>query len=314
MWVPSSPGWRLAATRVTVDTRPTPRQRHDVRVEVSSFDDADTVATVLGERGFERWDRWTGAAARSFVPTRSRSRWREPNATASSCGCVGPPHRVAVVPDGCSDRCSAPPKATGPWSGCRTTALAARTAARAPTDGSSLERVGRRDPHAAGLGPFLSTPASLIDPLFTLARLGADDTLLDIGCGDGRLAIAAAREVGCRAIGVEHDAELATRAGEAATVAGVDDLVSIRHGDARDTDLSEVTVAFMFLPMGVVAEIVADTLDRLPDGARLIVHEQSPLPDSMTPEPDTSHAVIAADAVTVAHVWSRSGRPGRVAG
>jgi hypothetical protein len=88
--------------------------------------------------------------------------------------------------------------------------------------------------------------------------------------------------------------------------------VSIRHGDARDTDLSEVTVAFMFLPMGVVGEIAADTLDRLPNGARLIVHEQNPLPDSMTPEPDTSHAVIAADAVTVAHVWSRRPSPGTV--
>ena len=83
------------------------------------------------------------------------------------------------------------------------------------------------------------------------------------------------------------------------------DRVTIEHGDARDADLSTVTVAFMFLPMNVVAELVAETLDQLPVGARLIVHEQTPLPDSLAPRPDSSHAVIAHDAVTVAHVWTR---------
>ena len=168
-----------------------------------------------------------------------------------------------------------------------------------------LERVGGRDPHAAGLGPFLSTPHSLIDPLFGLTRLGPDDTLLDIGCGDGRLTIAAADDVGCNAIGIEHDADLVERARDAATARGVAERVTIRHGEARAADLSEVTVAFMFLPMDVVVDLVADTLDRLPVGARLIVHEQTPLPDSMSPRPDSSHAVIAGDAVTVAHVWTR---------
>jgi SAM-dependent methyltransferase len=175
-----------------------------------------------------------------------------------------------------------------------------------------LERLGLRDPHAAGLGPFLSTPASLIDPLFELAQLRADDTLLDIGCGDGRLAIAAAQVVGCRAIGVEHDADLVERARRAASGAGVGDRVSIRHGDGRDADLSAVTVAFMFLPMDVVVDVVADTLERLPVGARLIAHEQTPLPPTMSPRPDASHAVIARDAVTVAHVWSRRRDPVRV--
>ena len=281
MSVPSSPGWSLAATPVTVDTRPTPRQRHDVRVEVRSFDDADAVATLLGERGFERWDRWTGAAARSF-----RAHAEQITVARTERHSFVLRLRWAPVPGGGRARRllrSVFRPTEGDWTMVQLPQPLWRAYSLVRPLRLALERIGRRDPHAAGLGPFLSTPASLIDPLFTLARLGADDTLLDIGCGDGRLAIAAAREVGCRAIGVEHDAELARRAGEAATVAGVDDLVSIRHGDARDTDLSAVTVAFMFLPMGVVGEIAADTLDRLPDGARLIVHEQNPLPGSMTP-------------------------------
>jgi hypothetical protein len=122
---------------------------------------------------------------------------------------------------------------------------------------------------------------------------------------DGRLAIAAAKRTGCNAIGVEHNADLATRAGDAAAAQGVSDRVAIEHGDARDAHLSRVTVAFMFLPLDVVVDLVGETLEQLPAGARLIVHEQTPLPDSMSPLPDSSHAVIACDAVTVAHMWTR---------
>ena len=103
-----------------------------------------------------------------------------------------------------------------------------------------------------------------------------------------------------------------TRARTAATSHGLADRVTIEHGDARHADLSEVTVAFMFLPMHVVVELVAETLEHLPIGARLIVHEQTPLPDSMSPRPDSSHAIIARDAVTVAHMWSRHGTTGTV--
>ena len=119
-------------------------------------------------------------------------------------------------------------------------------------------------------------------------------------------------QIGCRAVGVEHDADLATRARTAATARGVADRVTIEHGDARQADLCSVTVAFMFLPMDVVVDLAGEILEQLPVGARLIVHEQTPLPDSMSPRPDASHAVIGRDAVTVAHMWSRRPPPGTV--
>jgi hypothetical protein len=295
---------------VTVDLAPRPRQRHDVRVEVSSFDEADAVARLLGERGFERWDRWTGAAARSFrahaeqitvARTEGHSfvlrlRWRP----APGGSRVRQLLRSVFRPT------------EGDWTMVQLPQPLWRAYSLVRPLRLVLERIGRRDPHAAGLGPFLSTPHSLIDPLFTLAQLGVGDTLLDIGCGDGRLAIAAAQDIGCRAVGVEHDAELVERARAAANVDGVADRVTIEHGDTRNADLSGITVAFMFLPMDVVVELVGETLEQLPVGARLIVHEQTPLPDSMSPWPDSSHAVIARDAVTVAHMWSRRPSPGTV--
>jgi precorrin-6B methylase 2 len=274
-----------------------------VRVGVESCDEAEAVATLLADRGFERWDHWTGAAARSFrahaeqiTVARTtghsfvlRLRW----GGSRGGGRVRRLARSVFRPtQGDWTMVQLPQPLWWAYSLVRPTRLV-------------LERIGRRDPHAAGLGPFLSTPESLIAPLFALAELGPDDTLIDIGCGDGRLAVTAAQSVGCRAIGSEHDAQLVERARRAAAAAGVDDRVAIEHGDARDADLSDVTVAFMFLPLDVVGDIIADTLAQLTPGARLVVHEQTPLPDSMAPRPDSSHAVIARDAVTVAHTWTR---------
>ena len=70
-------------------------------------------------------------------------------------------------------------------------------------------------------------------------------------------------------------------------------------------DLDEATVVFMFLSMRVVADLVPAMLRQLRPGARLIIHEQSRLPGSMTPMPDESSAVIADGAVTVAHRWTK---------
>lgn len=288
---------------VSVDTETRPRQRHDVRVEVSSFDEADVVATLLVDRGFERWDRWTGAAARSF-----RAHAEQITVARTSGHTFVLRLRWGCAPGG--NRAirllrSVFRPTEGDWTMVQLPQPLWRAYSLVRPIRLALERIGRRDQHAAGLGPFLSTPLSLIDPLFALAQLGTADTLLDIGCGDGRLAIAAAKSAGCSAVGVEHDAGLVARARAAVSEHDVADRVTIEHGDARDADLSTVTVAFMFLPMNVVAELVAETLDQLPVGARLIVHEQTPLPDSLAPRPDSSHAVIAHDAVTVAHVWTR---------
>lgn len=287
---------------VTVQNPSAPRQRHDVRVDVASFAEADAVANALSDAGFERWDQWSGGAAESFrhfaeqiTVARTdgysfvvRLRWKSPSAGGRLRRLV----RSVVRPT------------HGDWSMVQLPGPLWPLYSVVRPIRLVLERTGRRDPHASGLGPFLSTPQSLIDPLFALAELTEDDTLLDVGCGDGRLAIAAAERLGCRAVGVELDADLVDRARRAARQAGVENLVAIEHGDARAADLSTVTVAFMFLPMDVAAELIDTTLASLPPGARLIIHEQTPL--AQMTQPDESHAVISADAVTVAHRWNAS--------
>jgi len=287
---------------IDVPTSTTPRQRHDVAVGVASVDEADAIASMLGELGFVRWDRWTGAAARSFRThaaqitvartgdhsTVLRLRW-----AGSSGGGRGRRLLRSIFRP-----------THGDWTMVSLPAPLWRAYSLVRPVRLALERTGLRDRHAAGLGPFLSTPQSLIPALFALADLGPNDTLLDIGCGDGRIALAAAQTHGCRAIGIEHDAELVARGRRAAAAAGLGDRVTIDLGDARKADLSEVTVAVMFLPMDVAAELVSDLVDRLPADARLLMHEQTPFPTSIAPSPERSSAVIASDAVTVAHRWT----------
>lgn len=190
---------------VSVDNRSRPRQRHDLRVDVASFDAAAAVADELSAIGFERWDRWTGAAARSFAQHSTHiavARTRERSEVL----------RITWGPVPSSNRAlkllrSLFRPTHGDWTMVSLpTALWPLYSVVRPVR-LVLERTGRRDRHAAGLGPFLSTPESIIEPMFNVVDLGlglgTDDTLLDLGCGDGRLALAAARTRGCRSIGAE---------------------------------------------------------------------------------------------------------------
>ena len=168
------------------------------------------------------------------------------------------------------------------------------------------ERLGLRSADQSALEPFLVTPRSLIEPLLEVASVGTDDVVFDFGSGDGRFVVTAATARGCRSIGVEQSPDLCAVALERASDAGVADRVRIVNGDAAAIDLSEVTVVVLFLPMAVAARVVDDLRTRLRPGARIVLHEQSSLAQSIRP-PDDVCAVVVDDAVTVAHRWNVGG-------
>jgi SAM-dependent methyltransferase len=165
------------------------------------------------------------------------------------------------------------------------------------------ERSGLRSRDHSELEPFLATPEDLIEPLLDIAGVGPDDVLLDFGCGDGRFVVAAARDRRCRAIGVEQQPEACRAARARAERSGVSDRVRVVNADASSIELSEVSVVVLFLPMVVAARTVPDLLDRLRPGARIVLHEQSPLAPTIPPA-DEVVAVVVDDAVTVAHRWT----------
>lgn len=274
------------------------RQNHTITFLVPDPAAGEAGVAALAELGFSPWERWERGALASFrrsadqitaartehVTTIVRFRWRERR------------HRSRL------DRAVTP--TAGDWSIVELPRWAWWGYAFARPSRLVAERVGLRPKHHASLGPFLSTPDSLLDPLFDLVDLQSDDVLVDLGAGDGRVVLEAARRRGCRAIGVERDPDLVDAA--RSQVGEVDDphvaeRVGIVQGDARTNDLTDATVVFVFLPIDVVADILDDLLTRLAPGTRVLVHEQSRLPSTLMP--DSSTLLLGADAVTVAHIW-----------
>lgn len=103
----------------------------------------------------------------------------------------------------------------------------------------------------ARLAPFNPTPSCAVTQALDALTVGPNDVLYDLGCGDGRVLLAAAAR-GARAIGVEYDVQLVEKARKHVDEAGVADLVSIVHGDACIVDLTPATKIFVYLvPAGL---------------------------------------------------------------
>ncbi len=94
---------------------------------------------------------------------------------------------------------------------------------------------------------WLPTPDELMFRLFDLAAISADDLVYDLGAGDGRVAIAAARRHGAQAIGIEYDGQLALHAQRNVERAGLADRVRIIQGDIFKEDFSSATVLTLYL-------------------------------------------------------------------
>ena len=137
--------------------------------------------------------------------------------------------------------------------------------------------------------------------LGALPPMSAMHSVIDMGCGDGRIIIKAAQERECQGLGLEKNHNLATLARERVRSASLEHLVTIKEEDAAQCDLSGATVVFLFLPVDKLPELVAAILPKLQAGARLVAHEQSPIRAELTPE--QSRPLITNAGITVAHRW-----------
>lgn len=168
-----------------------------------------------------------------------------------------------------------------------------------------MEKLGLRPASGRALGPFLSTPTDLIGPLLDLAGVDADDTLVDLGCGDARILRQAVAERGCRGVGVESDPFLVTEARRLVAADGLEDRIVIIEGDANadrlPTEAIEGSVFFLFVPAYSVPPVAARVLAQAGPGSRLIVHEQHPLPDLAPDIEMVSVPLLSGQGVTVAH-------------
>jgi SAM-dependent methyltransferase len=120
------------------------------------------------------------------------------------------------------------------------------------------------------LAPFDPTPNAVVDRMLVLATLKKSDVVYDLGCGDGRIVIAAAKKYGVRAVGFEIDPGLAKLARENARYAGVEKLVEIRQQDFLTADLSPASVVTLYLSYDGNLAVRPQLLRQLNRGARVI--------------------------------------------
>ncbi len=97
------------------------------------------------------------------------------------------------------------------------------------------------------LAPFVPTPMEVVERMLELADLDAGDVLYDLGCGDGRIVITAAKKYGARGVGIDIDPARIRESKEGARREGVKRLVEFRQADATKVDISRATVVTLYL-------------------------------------------------------------------
>ena len=120
--------------------------------------------------------------------------------------------------------------------------------------------------------PFVPTPQVTVDEMLRLAGVGPQDFVMDLGSGDGRIVVTAARKFGARGLGVDLDSGLVAESEERARQAGVEDRVKFLVQDLFKTDLSPATVITMYLLPSVTRRLRPLLLDLKP-GTRIVSHD-----------------------------------------
>ena len=124
-----------------------------------------------------------------------------------------------------------------------------------------------------GTVPFVVSPPEVVDRILRLAEPKAGESLVDLGSGDGRIVIEAARRFGTRGLGVEIDPSLVARGRENARRAGVESMARFEVQDLFETDLRGVNVVTLYLLPEVNQKLMPRLLQDLKPGARVVSHD-----------------------------------------
>lgn len=120
---------------------------------------------------------------------------------------------------------------------------------------------------------FVATPEQVGIEMLKLARVTLDDVVYDLGSGDGRLVIAAARDFGARGVGVELDAKLVQDSRESALKGGVADRARFLWQDIFETDVRTATVVVLYLSPDLNLRLRPKLLRELRPGTRIVSHD-----------------------------------------
>lgn len=132
-----------------------------------------------------------------------------------------------------------------------------------------------RSPSASSREPdvmYVATPEAVVAGMLEMAQVGPEDVLYDLGSGDGRIPIAAAKAHGIRAVGIDIDPERIAEARANAKAAGVQHLVTFRQADLFTSDFSEASVVTLYLLDTLNERLRPKLLAELKPGTRIVSH------------------------------------------
>jgi len=121
--------------------------------------------------------------------------------------------------------------------------------------------------------PFVESPQPVVDSMLALAGVAEDDVVYDLGSGDGRIPITAARQYGARGVGIEIKPDLVKEARANADKAGVADRVTFRQGDLFEADIGEASVVTLYLLPSVNMKLRPQLFRQLAPGTRVVSHD-----------------------------------------
>lgn len=122
-------------------------------------------------------------------------------------------------------------------------------------------------------GPYVPSPKSVVSDMLTLAQVGPNDFVIDLGSGDGRIVLTAAKVFGARGFGVDINQDLVREANESAKKEGIADRVHFTTQDLFKTNISRATVLTMYLLPNTVNMLRDKFLNELKPGTRILSHD-----------------------------------------
>jgi ubiquinone/menaquinone biosynthesis C-methylase UbiE len=161
--------------------------------------------------------------------------------------------------------------------------------------------------------PYVPTPIEVVDRMLEFGAVNKGDIVYDVGSGDGRIVIQAAKKYGAKGVGIEMDGQLVELARGKATREGVDHLVEFRQGDALKADVSSATVVTLYM-LPSFNEKLRPVLERqLKPGTRVVVHDYpidgwKPVKWEEMPLMDTRPEVMPHKHILYLYEWKPAGK------
>jgi ribosomal protein L11 methylase PrmA len=119
---------------------------------------------------------------------------------------------------------------------------------------------------------YVPTPEAVVEAMLQVANVTKNDIVYDLGCGDGRIPVTAARKFGARGVGIDIDPQRIKEANENVAKNNVGNLVRIVHADLFEQNLSEATVVTLYLLPSLNVKLMPKLMKELKPGTRIVSH------------------------------------------